>query len=283
MFLLPIWLTLAILNGLSSNAYNFLNRYILKDGDDSTTYAWYVQLLRLIAFSTLAIFDWHIIITPTSIMLFILLGLTEWITIYLYMKMHSYSHLSISAILSRTRIIWVPIIGFFFIHESLNAVDYFSILIIFLGVSTAIAPKKLFIDKGAFYANASAFMIALNIVLFKMALPYGSNGVLNMALALPSVILFPLVMKNSKERFSTLFKSNLFIKSLAIGLNIIGLLLFTFALRYGEASKINAVYQGMLILSVLAGIIFLKERENIARKLIGATITIVGVVLLSLS
>ncbi len=132
-------------------------------------------------------------------------------------------------------------------------------------------------------ANLSAFMIALNIVIMEMALPFGSNAVLNVALALPSVLLFPFFMKDGRKRIRASFKHNLSLKLGAIAFNLISMFLFVLALRFAEASKVNAVYQGMMIFSVLAGIIFLKERDNIVRKLIGATITIVGVVLLSLS
>lgn len=145
------------------------------------------------------------------------------------------------------------------------------------------APKKLFLDKGAFYANAASFMIALNSVFFAMTLPYGSNGVLNMSLALPSVLLFPFFMKNSKQRLTTLFRGNIWLKAFAASFNLLGLLLFTLALRHGDVSKITAVYQGMMIVSVLAGIILLKERQNIGKKIFGSLITIAGVVLLSFS
>jgi drug/metabolite transporter (DMT)-like permease len=283
MFILPTWFILSILTGLTSNGFNYLNRLLLRDGDDGTAYAWYMQILRVAAFGTLALFDWHIILTPYSIFLFALLGLTEFIGTFLYMKMHTYSDLSISSILSRTRLIWVPIIAFFLINENLNSNDYVGILVIFAGVSLTMAPKKLLADKGAIYANVSAFVIAINIVITKMLLPYSSNSVLMIALALPSIFLYPLFMKNAQQRIHTLFKTNILMKTFSIGLGLVSIYLFLAAIRFGEASKVNAVYQGMLIFSVIAGIIFLKERENIWRKLIGATITVVGVVLLSFS
>lgn len=283
MFFLPAWLLLSLLTGVTSNAFNFLNRFILKDKDDPTAYAWYFELLRFLFFAVYALFDWHLVITSKSIILYILLGITELISVYWYMKMHSYSHLSVSAILSRTRMIWVPILGFFLIHEKLKSLDYLGIAVIFFGISIVSAPKKLFVDKGAFYANASAFMVALNIVITVMLLPYGSNAVILAICGLPPVILFPLLMKNRKQRIKTLFKTNLLIKSLAIGLSIAAILFFMWALRVGEASKVNAIYQGMLILSVLAGIIFLKERDSIGKKVLGSAITVIGVVLLSFS
>jgi drug/metabolite transporter (DMT)-like permease len=281
--LLSSWFILSVLTGLASNAFNFLSRFILRNGDDSTAFAWYFQSLRVLAFGTLALFHWHIIWTPYSIILFLLLGLTEFVSTYWYMKMHAVSDLSISSIISRTRMIWVPIIAFFFLNEQLGLLDYMGIAIIFIGVSFTMAPKKLMVDKGALYANLSAFFIAINIVITKMLLPYGSNEIIMTALALPSVLLFPLLMKNSKQRITRLFKTNIVVKTLSISLSLAALFLFMAAIRVGDASKVNAVYQGMMIFAVIAGIIFLKEREHIVKKLVGATVTIVGVVLLSFS
>ena len=282
MFFLPLWLVLAFLTGLASNAHNFLSRYVLKDGDDATAYAWYFELGNAIIFFILLFFNWHLVLTLQSSILFLLLGLSEFISIYFYMKMHAYTHLSISAILSRTRMIWVPILAFFFIAEQLQFTDYLGIAIIFIGVSITSAPHKLFIDKGAMYANLAAFTIAANIIITHTLLPYGSNAVINFARCLPAVILFPLLMKNSPTRIKAVLKTQQKARFAAVIFSALSVLLFIMALRVGDASKINAIYQGMMIFSVLAGIIFLKERKDITRKLFGAVITIVGVVILSI-
>ena len=63
--------------------------------------------------------------------------------------------------------------------------------------------------------------------------------------------------------------------------NIIALYLFALALKTGPVSTINALYQSSMILSVLAGIFLLNEKENILRKLLGTGITLIGVLLLS--
>lgn len=283
MFFLSSWIILAVLTGAASNIYNFINRYLLKGNDDATAYAWYTEIIRFIVFSLFAIFDWKLIINQQSFLILLFLGLTEFLGGYFYMKMHSYNQLSISTILSRTRLIWVPILGFFLIHEALRINDYVGILIIFFGVSTIMAPKKLFIDKGAMYANVNAFVIALNVIILKIALPYASISVLNAVMALPSIFLFPFFMRQATNRMRTFIKIKPWLKCTAILISILQLYLFTLALRFGDASKINAVYQGMFVFSVLAGIIFLREREGIFRKLSGAAITVLGVVLLSFS
>ena len=284
MSLFSSWITLSILAGLASNAFNFISRYLLKNQEDSTAYAWFFEFVRFLFFILAAItVDRKVIFTEQSIVLFLLLGLTEWISVYWYMKMHEHSHLSISAILSRTRLIWIPIIAFFLIQERLKLSEYAGIIILFFGLSIVLSPKKFFVDKGASYANLSAFMIALNTVITKMALPYGSNSIVNAAITGIPALFFPFLMKDSAIRMKKIFQHNLLLKLLAVGVNIISVYLFTAALRIGDSGKVNAIYQGMLVTSILAGIIFLKERNDIGKKLIGATITIVGVIILSSS
>lgn len=281
MFLFSSWIILSLFSGLASNVFNFFNRYLLKDKDDPTVYAWFFETLRFSIFAIAAIVDWKLILTPYSILLFILLGITEFISVYWYMKMHSYSELSISTILSRTRLIWIPIFAFFLVQESLQPSEYLGIIILFAGLSIVVAPKKMFLDKGAVYANAAAVMIAFNIVLTKMVLPYASNSVLNAIIAFPSVLLFPLFMKNATKKIGLTVHNNLSVKILAVIINVAGIYLFTIALRIGDSSKVVAIYQGMMIFSVLAGIIFLKERRDIKKKLVGSAVTLIGVLLLT--
>jgi drug/metabolite transporter (DMT)-like permease len=278
---LPLWLILAVLTGLLSNTYNFINRFLLKDKDDATVYAWYTELVRFVIFGIIAIFNWKLIINSQSLIALIAIGFTEFVGGYFYMKMHTYSHLSISTILTRTRLIWVPVIGFFLLNESLKLSDYAGILVIFIGVTTIMAPRKLFVDKGALYANISTFFIAFNVVLLKLTVPFASIAVINTCQAFAGVILYPIFMKNTSGRIKTLTKTNLPLKTFAAFISIAQLFIFVYALQFGEASKINAVYQGMLVFSVLAGIIFLHERKDIGKKLIGAAITIIGVIILS--
>ncbi len=281
MFLFSSWITLSILGGLASNAFNFISRYLLKEQEDATAYAWFFEIVRFATFAIIAIFDWHLVITVQSIIIFLLLGLTEWISVYWYMKMHENTHLSVSAIISRTRLIWVPIIAFILIHENLKISEYFGIIILFAGLSIVVSPKKLFIDKGTMYANLSAFMIALNIVITKMALPYGSNSIINASIALIPALFFPFVMKHPITRIKKVFQKKLRFKLLALFFNIISVYLFTIALRFGDSGKVTAIYQGMLVTSIIAGILFLKERNDIGKKIIGTIITLAGVIILS--
>jgi uncharacterized membrane protein len=281
--ILPAWLIFAILQGLTSNAFNFFSRVILRGKDDATAFGWVMQLVRFVVFFLYAIFfDWRLVISIESISILLLLGITEAVSLYLYMKMHVHSELSISTILSRTRMLWVPLFAFLIIGEVLKPIEYVGIGILFLGVSIVSSPRKMFVDKGAMYANSAAIIIALNIVLYKVAMPYASDSLILASLGLPSIFILPLFMKDARKRIYTNIKLRLPLKLSTIGLNIISLIFFALAMQDGEASKVNAVYQGMMVFAVVAGIIFLNERNNIPKKIIGTTITVIGVIMLSL-
>lgn len=275
------WVLLAILAGLASNGYNFLNRFVLKEKGDATSWAWFFETARLFIFVFLAFFDFRVELSLYSFMLLLGLGLTEFISVFLYMKMHAYSHLSVSTILSRTRLIWIPILVFLFLQQTLRPSEYIGIVILFIGISIVVAPHKFFIDKGAMYANGAAFFIAVNTIILKLLVPYASSSVIMIAMCLPSAILFPTLMKNSTQRLLVSAKEHFQWKIVAVVISIIASYLLVFALRTGDVSKVNAIYQSMMVFSVLGGIIFLKEREDIVKKCIGVALTIIGAILLA--
>lgn len=279
--LIPYWVILAVLAGIGSNISNFISRYILKDGGDASAWAWTFEFLRLLFFIPFLFFDFRIDLNLKSIIIFLSAGLTEFISIYFYMKMHKFTHLSISSILSRTRLIWVPVFAFLFFGERLNNLEYIGIVILFLGLSIVVAPHKFFIDKGAIYANLAAVMIALNTVFLKQAAPFASTPVIMIFYSLPAVILFPLLMKNAKKRLISQNLNHKIPKLLGAGVTTAALFLLIAALRIGDVSQVNGLYQGMLVVSVLAGIILLKERKDIFKKLLGTAVAIIGILLLT--
>lgn len=276
------WILFAAIGGLSSNLFNFLSRYILRGSDgDSSAWAWLYETVRTPLFLILALLNFKLILNLHSALLFFGVGITEFISVYLYMKMHQYSHLSISTILSRTRLVWIPLIAYFSIGESLNLKDYMGILILFLGVSITVAPHKFFLDKGAIYANLAAFVIAVNVIILKEATPFASPPILLFFYSVPSMILFPIFMKNAKQRLILHSRQNFVPKMVAVLASMGAGYFLILALQSGDVSKVNAIYQGMMVTGVIAGIILLKEKKDILRKLIGTAVAIVAVILLT--
>lgn len=279
--MVPYWVLVVIGAGLVSNLANFVTRYVLRDNKDSASFALSLEIFRILAFGIIALFDFQINWSLKTIILLFLLGFIEPLSIITFMKMHQYNELSISSIISRSRMIWIAILAFIFLGESLRFIDYIGIAILFLGLSIAIAPKNFFVDKGVKIALITAIIAAFVVILMKATAAYVSLPVMMVFQSLPSVFLIPLFMKTPSQSFLKFSKSNFNSMVLFNIFNFIAMYGYIFALKHGSASIVTALYHGMSVFAVLAGIIFLKEREDRVKKIIGAVITIVGVVLLT--
>lgn len=280
--MLESWVIIAFISGILSNTSNFLHRFLLKDDQDPTLYTWFLEVVRLLIALLFLAFNFYLIFSWQTVWLLLALGIVEAVSIYIYMKQHAFTALSISTIISRTRLIWTALFAFIFLGEQLSSIAYIGIAILFLGLSIGTAPHKIFIDKGMKYAYSSAILISISNNLFKSASAVASAPVIVTAMAIPTVIGYPLLLKNSRQRIRKFLQIKLFNKTLAALANVGALFFLLWAISLGPVSMVNAIYQGTMIFAILAGIIFLREREDIWQKLIGTVIAFVGILLLGL-
>ncbi|MGH7245644.1 MAG: EamA family transporter, partial [Candidatus Levyibacteriota bacterium] len=186
------WIFIAAFSGIFSNASNFFSRLIVKEENDAAAMAWWFELSRLVFFAGLAFFSFSLQVSLFTIGFLTLMGLMEFGSSYIYMKMHQYTHLSISTIISRTRLIWTPIIAYIFLAEHMHFNVYVGIAILFVGLVIATSPKKIATDKSMIFAYVSAFVISVISIMIKVGTNYASPSAEIMFLAFPSVLLFPL-------------------------------------------------------------------------------------------
>lgn len=274
------WILLAALGGFFSNVYSFCNRYTLKSDANQMAYGWFLEFARLAAFTFIALVTSSFYVSTESLLLLMALGLVELVSITAIVKMHSYSHLSISTIISRTRILWIPIIAFLFLGEHLNVFSYIGIFVLFAGLSVAVAPSKIFVDKGVAFSYLSAFVSAIIAVLQKSVTDTPVSMIM-IFMSLPSVIILPFFMKSPRKEIRLVTQQKIWIKTLAATANALAMYFYIFALQGGEVSKVSAIYQGMFILSIFAGIFLLGERKDATKKITGSFIALLGVLLLT--
>ena len=275
------WLVVAFIGGLLSNSLHFVSRLILRDGDDPTAVAWIQSVFRTVLFAIWAVFSFSLKIDLTSLALLCGLGLLEIYSMYTYMKMHSNAQLSLSAILSRTRLFWIPVIAFFVFGERLQLYEYAGIVILFIGLAIVSTPKKIMVDPGVRYAYIFGFVAAVINILIKANQNNASIPVMMVFMSLPSAVGIPFLMKDGFSRIGASLKRNVKWKIVSGLLSFISIFVLTYAIRIGPVSKVSAIQQGMLIVSVLAGIILLKERDHMWKKILGSLITLVGVYLIT--
>ena len=75
-------------------------------------------------------------------------------------------------------------------------------------------------------------------------MPFASNSVINAIMVLPSVFLFPILMRDTKKRIPAMFHQKLGLKTLAIGVNIVSVYLLA------RESGCNLVWGHVLHLKV---------------------------------
>jgi drug/metabolite transporter (DMT)-like permease len=217
--------------------------------------------------------------SSSNILALFLLGFVNTINIYLLMKMHSLNELSVSSVIVTLRIVLVPIFAFLFVGERLNFMEYVGIATVFMGVSIVTSPRKLIRDGATRVALLFATTTAVTTTLLKGLVADNSVPILALFMSFPLVFVIPLISKN-KKRLVMSIKTD-FVKKAGIALvSAATVSLLAFALRFGAVGKVNAIFQSMAILTVISGIVILKERERMLYKIVGIVIAATGTLLL---
>lgn len=262
-----------------SNLAFFVTRKALKE-EDPTAFGWWFEVMRLAAFSALAWFNFKLELSPAAFFWLAALGVTEIAAMYSFAKMQSLTELSVASIVSRLRLVWVPLIALAVLGERLAVSEYLGIALLFLGLSVVASPRRIRNDSGIKYALFFSVTAAVNSVLMKRGAAFASTPVLLAAMSLPAILAFPALMKSSKIRIAASFKKRIKANLVFLAFNVVSMYLFVEALRVGPASKVVGFYQSMLIIAVILGIVVLKERERIVKKVAGSLLTLVAIWLL---
>jgi len=274
------WLILAILAGFFSSFFNYGFRYVLKINGDSTSFSWWFELLRTIIFLFILPFDYRLDLSYSSLPLFAGIGIVEFLSIYFYSKMHKESELSISTIVLRLRVVWIPILAFVFMNERLTTVNYLGVLIVFIGLSFISSPKKFFYDKGILLAFICSLTTSLLFIFTKSVSHYASPSVIVIVMSLPSIFLFPIFVQDWRTRIKRFYSQNLLGVLLVSIASVVTMYFQLKALQTGTVTQVSGVFQAMSFFTVLAGIFIMGEKDKLWEKIIGSMVVIYGAWLL---
>ena len=270
------WLILTIIGGLASTIFNIFNRAALKTDGDSSVYGWWFEVLRMGIFILLFLMDPVFPTDLASYFWLLSLGMVELVSIYFFMKSHQLNELSLSTIVIRLRLIWTPLFAYFLLGEQLQTAEYLGIFIVLAGVVIAISPHTLRIDRGVVVTLISSLVLTVLSLIQKKTALIASPPLAMIAMSLPSVILLPLLIKNAKKRLISINKKS-FIQNFAGTLfNVISMYCLIAALRFESTSKVNTIFQSMMVVSLFFGIVFFHERKQMWQKIVGTAVTICG-------
>jgi drug/metabolite transporter (DMT)-like permease len=227
-------------------------------------------------------FDFSLHLTsPLDIFWLFFPGVIEIISVYTFMQMYALNQLSVSTLVSSLRFIWTPLCAAILLGEILSLPQYLGILAIFIGAVISTPLKKIRLDPGIRYAFLFSIFAALLSITMKIASHFASTSIAMIAMSLPPIFIFPLLMKHSYSRIIQSARVRLKQNALATFFNFLAMLLYIEAMRLNSVGLVFSVFNGMAFLSILVGIVFLHETDRLAGKLLGTAAYLSGILLLT--
>lgn len=187
------------------------------------------------------------------------------------------------AIFLSTGSLWRVLGAFLFLHEALTPTHILGTFVIISGIVLALFNERRFkINKGIVLVLFAAFFFAFSDISgyhILKTMDASSYQIYTQFLPVLLLILtFPRTIKKLEYYFTK--ERALKMTLLSIG-DVLGMLALFLAYQAGgKASVISPLSATRVILTVILAAIFLGERDNMKNKLIGAVVTVVGIMLL---
>lgn len=189
---------------------------------------------------------------------------------------------SVVGIISRLNLVVAAFFGILLLHETYTTQNYIGLALVLLG-SLVIAYEKgnFKISRGIWFSILMALGYGLAAVFDKILVgefsPYTYVFVNSIGVGICMSLLFPKALKQTKMLFHNHPKPLL----LGSVLNVSSWAAFLLILSRGEVSKTFPIYDSLsLIVTVILGIIVLKETSHLTQKIIGLITIVFGIILL---
>jgi drug/metabolite transporter (DMT)-like permease len=218
-------------------------------------------------------------------LVFNLLAIAVFATIAYVLKYRGFQLITASevVIFSTTSKFWNVVGASIFLHEEVTIQKIFGTIIVLIGVAvTMYIDKKFKINKGIFFTLVAALLFGLTDINGYYILQTMDASNYQIYFYLLPVFALLLIQPSSIKKLSYYLKYDRALKVTALAIfDTLGMLALFFAYQVGgKASVIGPLSATKIIVTVVLAIIFLKERANLTQTLVGAMITVIGVILL---
>lgn len=262
-----------------------IQRVLLKDEKhDAFVYTIYFELLVALIILPVALFNNFSVpplggIWPQFILMILLYGLAN---IFFY-KAVKLTPISEVMIIAATSPIWTTITSVIFTGEDMNLKKLLGVFLAVIGVAFVFYQKrKLKLHIGHFYAFLSQVFFGIQLTNDKFLLQFFNQTSYSfLYYLLPGLFIASIYPKKLSGIKSLLRKNARFGFVMPAILYATGSLLANTSFQIGaQASQVGVMFLLIPIFTVALGTIFLNERENLVRKLIGAVIVVLGVLMI---
>lgn len=179
--------------------------------------------------------------------------------------------------------LWNVVGATLFLHESITAIKILGAVIILIGIGIVLYDKKKFtFNKGVIFALLAAFLFGMSDINgFYILQKINAASFLVYAELLPVIALLFLQPKIVKKLTYYFQKDNAIKVALLALFDVFGMLALFLAYQTGgKASVIGPLSATRVLITVVLAMLIFKERNNITNKIIGAVVTLIGVILL---
>ena len=209
-----------------------------------------------------------------------------WVVVaYTTFKAYFHLEVSIKTSIEKSKMLFVLLLSVIFLKEILTLEKILGTILVFLGnIALTYKKEKRFGDlknKGVQLTLLSAFLMSVVLLVDKYATNFFNPGMYSFLVCfLPAIVIFPFVTKRKTE-LKSIFKNRFSATTTSALLGAAYYYLLLRAFKLIEASIVVPIVELSTLMAVFGGVKFLKESEEIPKKLIAAIIIIIEAILLS--
>jgi len=270
---------------LASALEKIINRVTLKDKGNIIAFS-FIYFLLMTLFSLL--FSFPIKINLTKELVFLLITQSFFWTLGSLFSFWSQTNtdVSLSMIISRARILWMIPLGVIFLNQYPNIYSIIGMLVIFFGLAVLLFKETIHRYRGIQSMTLGSIFVAFgstfNVILVK---DYLTPAQVTFVTMLGQTIIFFIILvgrKNLNSRLKEILSRAWYLIVLAAIIETYAFFGINLAFKTGLASSVTAIYLSMTVTTVWIGIIFLKERNHLSRKIVSSIIVTAGIIIVKL-
>lgn len=284
------WFYLVLIYIVTNSSSKLIQKHALKDNEiNPTAFSAYFLFTVGLLSTPFLLFEKVTYPTEPKVWMAVLLSGVLY-TLCMALFFHAMQGTEVSQVetISTTRSIWFMLLGIIFFQETLTLSKFLGVIFIFLGLVVVYRDKGQFtgIKKPHIYTFIYAILISSSYALDKYALDYFSVALYQIVIYIIPSLLTVLFIPKSISDIKYLIKprKNNYIIILSFFFQTISTLALYRAYQTGgELSVVGPLAQTTTIVIIVFGMLVLKERWNMKKKVAGIALTVLGVMFIRLT
>lgn len=282
------WFHLVLIYILTNATSKLIQKYALGDEKVDPT-AFSAFFMFMVGAFTIPFLPFEKIVFPHSPKIWLAVLLSGvFYTVCMILYFHALKNTEVSQVetISTTRSIWLMVLGVIFFREDLSLAKFIGVALIFLGLAVIYWSKGSFTElkKPHLYTLLYAFLISNAYALDKFALGYFSICLYQVVIYIIPAIITVVFIPGTAGKIKYLLRpqKNNYLILLSCVIQMVSTLALYGAYQVGELSVVGPIAQTSTVLTITFGMLMLREKWNLKRKIAGIIITLIGVVFLKI-